>query len=171
MKELSVPRVGTVGYFCSASLEFLENGLLIRGGIAYNKHFESTHITYSHALTDAYNLESSKSIFPRILIHKSVIAKLKNESQGEAKSQELKNLIDQKLILKCGENYQLHTLDGNNWGKTYAAAKRIYLENMDAINEDPKLIEYHTWLQNYLFHFQSKRSRQVKYIHNFELLE
>lgn len=35
-------------------LSFLENGLFVRGGIAYNKHFETNHITYSLALTDAY---------------------------------------------------------------------------------------------------------------------
>lgn len=152
-------------------LGFLDNGLLIRGGIAYNKHFENVHITYSHALTDAYNLESTKSIFPRILIHKSVIEKLKNESAGESQSQELQTLIDKKLIIRCGENYQLNILDKTNWTKTYAAAKRIYLENEIAINEDPKLIEYHIWLQNYLFHFQPTKSRQHRYIQPFELLQ
>jgi len=151
-------------------LRFLQNGLLIRGGIAYNKHFENPHITYSHALTDAYELESSKSIFPRILIHKSVIEKLKNESQGEAQSQELTELIRQRLIIRCGEHYQLHVLDSSNWHRTHTAVKKIYLENQSDISEDPKLIEYYTWLQNYIFHFKPTSSKQTKYIDSFQLL-
>lgn len=151
-------------------LRFLENGLLIRGGIAYNKHFQNQHITYSHALTDAYNLESSKSIFPRILIHKSVIEKLKNESQGEAQSQELSQLIQDNLIIRCGEHYQLHIVDNQNWSTVYDHAKLVYKSNESAINEDPKLFEYHTWLQNYIFHFKPKRSKKQKYIEHFEFL-
>jgi hypothetical protein len=151
-------------------LRFLENGLLIRGGIAYNKHFQNQHITYSHALTDAYNLESSKSLFPRILIHKSVLEKLKNESQGEAQSQELSQLIQQNLIIKCGEHYQLHIIDKQNWPTVYEHAKSVYKSNEKAINEDPKLFEYHTWLHNYIFHFKPTRSKKQKYIEHFEFL-
>ncbi|MGY2330596.1 hypothetical protein ACW9I4_24570 [Pseudomonas sp. SDT2931_S440] len=151
-------------------LRFLENGLLIRGGIAYNKHFENQHITYSHALTDAYNLESSKSLFPRILIHKSVLEKLKNESQGEAQSQELSQLIQDNLIIRCGEHYQLHIVDDRNWPEVYENAKSVYKANEITINEDPKLFEYHMWLHNYIFHFKPKRSKKLKYIEHFEFL-
>ncbi|MCP1477475.1 hypothetical protein [Pseudomonas koreensis] len=151
-------------------LRFLENGLLIRGGIAYNKHFENQHITYSHALTDAYNLESSKSLFPRILIHKSVIEKLKNESQGQAQSQELDQLIAQNLILRCGEHYQLHVVDTANWKDVYENARSVYLENEIDIKKDPKIFEYHTWLQNYIFHFKPSRSKKQKYIDSFQFL-
>jgi len=152
-------------------LRFLENGLLIRGGIAYNKHYETQHITYSHALSDAYNLESSKAIFPRILIHKAVIEKLANESQGEAQSRDLQLLIEQNLIIKCGAHYQLNIIDNENWIAIYDNARSIYLENESWINEDPKLFEYHNWLQNYLFSFPPKGNRKQKYIKNFELLE
>ncbi|WP_223630884.1 hypothetical protein [Pseudomonas atacamensis] len=151
-------------------LRFLQNGLLIRGGIAYNKHYETSHITYSLALTEAYNLESSKSIFPRILIHKSVIQKLINESERPAESAELSQLIQGKLIIRCGEHYQLHVLDSKNWTRVYDNAKAIYIENEAHILDDPKLLEYHNWLQNYLFHFQPKKSKKTRYISNFELL-
>lgn len=151
-------------------LKFLENGLLIRGGVAYNKHYETQHITYSHALSDAYNMESTKAIFPRILIHKAVIEKLVNESQGEAQSIELNQVIDQKLIIKCGNHYQLHIIDNENWTIIYESAKSIYIDNEIHINEDPKLFEYHNWLQNYLFTFPPKGNRKPKYIKNFQLL-
>lgn len=152
-------------------LRFLENGLLIRGGIAYNKHYETQHITYSHALSDAYNLESSKAISPRILIHKAVVEKLVNESEGEAQSRELQLLLNEKLIIKCGNHFQLHVIDNDNWITIYENAKSIYLENETWINEDPKLFEYHNWLQNYLFNFPPKGNRKQKYIINFEILE
>lgn len=151
-------------------LSFLENGLLIRGGIAYNKHFETQHITYSHALTDAYNIESTKSIFPRIIIDKSVIEKLKNESEPPLNSQQLKTIIDNRLILKCGNHYQLNILDEDNWESVYLNARKIYEETRDDILEDPKLLEYHLWLQSYIFNFKPPKNRKPKYIESFEFL-
>lgn len=35
-------------------ISFVENKTLIRGGVAYNKHFENPNITYSLALSEAY---------------------------------------------------------------------------------------------------------------------
>lgn len=151
-------------------ISFLENGLLIRGGIAYNKHFQSDHITYSHALTDAYQLESTKSIFPRILIHSSVIGKLENESTGEYKTQDLKALKERNLILHCGEHYQLNILDNDNWRKVFNASKAIFMENRSHIEKDPKLLEYHIWLHNYIMHFKPRGQRTQGYIEAFQPL-
>lgn len=151
-------------------ISFLENGLLIRGGIAYNKHFQTDHITYSHALTDAYHMESSKSIFPRILIHNSVIAKLENESTGEYRTQDLNNLKNRNLILRCGSHYQLNILDEANWRTVFTSAKSIFMENQAHIENDPKLLEYHIWLHNYIMHFKPKGQRAQSYIDIFQLL-
>lgn len=151
-------------------LRFLENGLLIRGGIAYNKHFENGHITYSLALTEAYNMESSQALYPRILIHKSVVEKIANESQGPNPSDDLNQLIQGKLLIRCGEHFQLHVLDNKNWAKVYENAKKTYQQNENHIRNDPKLLAYHTWLHEYLFHFKPLRSKKTTYISAFEIM-
>lgn len=145
-------------------ISFLENGLFVRGGIAYNKHFETTHITYSLALTDAYNIESEQSIFPRILIDKAVIQKLRNESEPPLNNDTLQRIIDSKLLIDCGNHYQLHILDGDNWNNIFEKAKEIYIAHQEDIDESPKLIAYHTWFQEYLFNFKPSRNRKSRYI-------
>lgn len=151
-------------------LSFLDNGLFVRGGIAYNKHFETNHITYSHALTDAYAIESTQAIFPRILIHKSVIEKLKNESLPPINSASYNSIITNELLLECGSHYQLHIIDSENWINTYNRANEIFESSQQDINESPKLISYHYWFQEYLFSFKPSNNRKKRYISQFQKL-
>lgn len=151
-------------------LSFLENGLFVRGGVAYNKHFENQHITYSHALTDAYHIESSRAIFPRILLDKSVIEKLRNEQSPPTNNPALQQLIDNELILHCGNHYQLHIIDETNWERIYEYASSIFASAKDDIIDNPKLTAYHVWFQEYLFNFKPRRNRRKRYIAQFELV-
>lgn len=52
----------------------LDNNILIRGGISLGGHFENRNMIFSDALVKAYQLESQKAIFPRILLDKSIIS-------------------------------------------------------------------------------------------------
>ena len=149
-------------------ISFLENGLLIRGGIAYNQHFETAHITYSHALSDAYIIESQKSLFPRVIIDQSVIQKLANEAENN-NSTELADIKSESLILECGNHYQLHIIDQGNWTNLYEQAKKIYTDSEQEIKNNPKLYEYYLWLQNYIFHFSPPRNRRQKFMESFNL--
>lgn len=149
-------------------LSFLDNGLFVRGGIAYNKHFETNHITYSLALTDAYNIESEQSIFPRVLIDKSVIQKLQNEAEPPTNNQTLHRIIESKLLIDCGNHYQLHVLDDTNWDNTFNKAEEIYKTYRADIDESPKLTAYHSWFQEYLFNFRPPKNRKKRYIEQFK---
>lgn len=48
--------------------KLLANGIPIRGGITYGKHFYENDFLFSSALIDAYNIESKLARFPRIIL-------------------------------------------------------------------------------------------------------
>lgn len=143
-------------------VSFIDNGILIRGGVSYNRHFESGNITYSLALTEAYKLESSAAIFPRILIHNSIVDKLRNDHQNGG--QFLSSIVDEKLLLKDGGITQLHVLDEENWNCVYDGSKKIYQESSALIDAESNLRLKHMWLQNYIFSFKPKGCRKDRYI-------
>lgn len=143
-------------------VSFAHKGILIRGGVSYNRHFENQNITYSLALTEAYNLESSEAIFPRILIHQSIIDKLRNDHVNG--SNILPNIVAENLLLKDGGVTQLHVVDEDNWGDLYSACKKIYEESSVLVDARSDLRLKHVWLQNYLFNFKPKGSRKNRYI-------
>ena len=47
---------------------FVSGGALVRGGVAFGKHFADDTLVYSEALIRAYALERDKARFPRILV-------------------------------------------------------------------------------------------------------
>ena len=57
-----------LGLLKGVFVSFLKEGLLLRGGVAYSQHFKSSHVTYSHAIALAYELESRQAVYPRIVI-------------------------------------------------------------------------------------------------------
>lgn len=143
-------------------VSFAHKGILIRGGVSYNRHFENQNITYSLALTEAYNLESSMAIFPRILIHQSIIEKLKNDhSKG---GMILPNIARDNLLLTDGGLTQLHIVDNKNWDDLYHSCRKIYEESSTLIDGRSDLRLKHVWLQNYLFNFRPKGNRKIRYI-------
>jgi hypothetical protein len=52
---------------------FLKRNILVRGGIAFGKHFSNERVTFSQALINAYHLESKVAKFPRIVISDDVL--------------------------------------------------------------------------------------------------
>lgn len=51
----------------------LIDGLLCRGGIAFGRHFLKDKFMFSKAMIDAYEIESTKAKFPRIIISGDLI--------------------------------------------------------------------------------------------------
>lgn len=47
---------------------FLKRQILLRGGIAFGKHFMNDYVTFSQALVAAYGIESRISRFPRVVV-------------------------------------------------------------------------------------------------------
>ena len=47
---------------------FLERRILIRGGIAFGKHYSDEHVLFSEALVAAYRVESELAKVPRVVV-------------------------------------------------------------------------------------------------------
>ncbi len=52
---------------------FTSSGVLVRGGIAFGKHFADSTLIYSEAMIRAYLLERDKARFPRVLISNDLL--------------------------------------------------------------------------------------------------
>ena len=143
-------------------IAFLKNGLLVRGGISFNEHFENGNVTYSPALIDAYRLESSGAFFPRVVIHDSVIEKLKNEN-------ELQKIIEAGLLVRHSKTFQTHIINSENWRDIYSYVKKISIDDKDVISMDPRVYAKHWYLETYLQAFRPKGERFFGYLDSWDI--
>ncbi|MBK5066410.1 hypothetical protein [Paraburkholderia domus] len=65
--------IGVIEVASALQRLFLKRHVLLRGGIAFGKHFSSANVTFSQALVNAYLIESKVARFPRIVIDESVL--------------------------------------------------------------------------------------------------
>lgn len=144
---------------------FLQSGLLIRGGIAFEQHFKSGSLTYSHALAVAYELEQKQAIYPRVVIDKSVIEMLRTGSRFSA--EDIRCVQDDALI--CFQNgvHFVHFVR-NHVPQCYELAKAIFVaESVDLDGREAELAK-HRWLQDYIVAFSNEDP--VRYMGDIELL-
>ncbi len=137
--------LGLLRVLKSVQLSFLREGLLIRGGVAYERHFKSSNITYSHALALAYQIESSLAIYPRVVIDHNVID-MKRGNAGE-----WSQLTESNLVCVCNGVYFLNILDEDNWGGVYKWARNVYEADRESLVRREKEFMKHAWVEDYLF--------------------
>lgn len=126
---------------------FLRNGLLIRGGLAFEQHFKSGNLTYSHALAVAYELEQKQAIYPRVVVDKSVIEMLRTGSKFTP--EDAARIQDQNLL--CVQN-GIHFVNFlvNEIDNCYELAKNIFdTEQLELHGREAELAK-HRWLQDYI---------------------
>ncbi len=136
-------------------VSFLEHNLLVRGGVAYSQHFKSSHVTYSHALALAYELESSKAVFPRIVIDKNIIEML---DQLELDADYRTMIAEQNGI------HFINVADDSNWERLYQSAMQIYKRDALALREAEGPFQKHVWLQNFLLQHPSRADGAGPYV-------
>lgn len=126
-------------------LAFLTENLFIRGGVAYSQHFKSGHITYSHAIAKAHEIESKIAQYPRIVIDHNIIEMFK-DSEG------ISNLINSKLVCILNGAYFINILDEDNWVEVYSCARRLYEHDKNFLLDEHEVeFSKHVWFENYLF--------------------
>jgi hypothetical protein len=64
-------------YVRGLQLALMEKGFFTRGGISTGSYYSDNNIIFSKGLVNAYFLESKKAIYPRVIIDKLIIEKLK----------------------------------------------------------------------------------------------
>ena len=136
---------------------FIDRGLLLRGGISFNLHFENGKVTYSPALVDAHEMESKHAFFPRVVIHSAVIEKLQNEGG-------LDQIVGDGLIVQHAEKYHIHFIDDGNWETLRSGIAKIADSSRSAIDADPRIYAKHWYLQEYLAAFRPPKTRFTRYL-------
>lgn len=145
---------------------FLQSGLLIRGGIAFEQHFKSGSLTYSHALAVAYELEQKQAIYPRVVIDRSVIEMLRTGSRFAPK--DIHRVQDESLICVQNGVHFVHFVRGHV-PQCYELAKKVFVaESADLDGREAELAK-HRWLQDYIVAFSDEE--KIQYMGGIELLE
>lgn len=125
--------------------EFLAHNYLVRGGISVGDFFSDDVMTWGNALLDSYKLESNVAIYPRIVIHPTVIEKA-NVTNKKIKRTKLD--FDGMLFVDYLQGSDFKTNDG------FVDLISCFLKNcneqleLNAINEKVKQKLY--WHQRYL---------------------
>jgi len=122
---------------------FLSEGLFIRGGVTYEKHFKSSHVTYSHAVAKAYQLESRVAIYPRIVIDSNIIEMWRDLQEGA-------DLEVSKLICEQNGVFFLNVIDQRNWASIYDAAKSIYESSIQLLRTREAEFAKLVWFERFL---------------------
>lgn len=127
---------------------FLEKGLLVRGGVAMGDFFADEVMIWGTALVSSYKIENSISIYPRIVIHPSIINaiedKIVNNFELVSKDDDAHYYVnylveelyyDYDSIIKKAKSMCESELENAHYGKD---------------NENKRVVEKIIWQKNYI---------------------
>lgn len=116
-----------------AQAALIEEGVLIRGGVAYGDVYIKDHVIFGPAFVQAYDLESKFANSPRIAISPDLIKELKSNHHLKAKHHDLTEEIGYiNSLLKRG--------DDGIWFIDYCGAIK---SELDTPEEYPLFLEKH----------------------------
>jgi len=141
---------------------FMRKGLLIRGGVAYSKHFQSGRLTYSHAVARAYELESKVAIYPRIVIDDNII-------QMYSSGTGLPALFNKGWLMVHNGITFLDVIEQTEWNEYHNLAAQIYERDKYKLQMDENAFSKHQWFENYLFDHPSANMTEKRYIEKMSL--
>ena len=132
--------------------EFLAHNYLVRGGISVGDFFSDDVMVWGNALLDAYKIENSVAIYPRIVIHPAVIEKA---TVG-------KNII-KRIQRDCDGMFFVDYLQGSDFKTTDGFVDLItcFLKNCNEqlelqstkVNIKQKLLWHQRYLSEKLFYY------------------
>ena len=119
----------------------ISRGILTRGGIAFGKHYQDEKTLYSEALIKAYNLETKRAKFPRIVIDSNLLDWVLNDSDTTA--EQIQEIHEISLSDKDGEIF----LD-------YLSTDLLecslgILNNANGTIKSANILEKYHWLDSY----------------------
>lgn len=130
---------------------FLEKHILLRGGVAFGKHFMNEYVTFSQALISAYRLENRIARFPRVVISNDLLNYTWHHADTTATLQDW--LREQLLVDRDKATFINYLSCG--WLQT----RRSHVEH--CIHAEPHshetVLEKMRWLLDY-YNFQAKHT-------------
>jgi hypothetical protein len=119
----------------------LRNGVLVRGGLAFGKHFADADSMYSEALVKAYKLERDQARFPRVLVSQDLLGWFEHEA---CPTDEMKQEAHDLLLRDRDDGVFLHYLNADLL-EIHAAVVRSYNVN----GTTASLLDKIQWLAAY----------------------
>lgn len=127
----------------SLQAKFLENSILLRGGLAFGRHYQDQRVLFSEALINAYIVEKTLSRFPRVLIEHNLWDWFINHDQVEA---EIKKYVE-KLTIIDSDGYRFLNYIDHNKLEEQRALILTSIEN--APKDSPSVLDKYQWLVRY----------------------
>lgn len=119
-------------------LKLLKNGIAIRGGITYGKHYYKNDFLFSSALIDAYILESKVARFPRIIVSDDLMDLLSNDDK-----------VNLEYIISDNNYKIIDFLYKSELSEEDLRAIEVYIKKLE-INMIDTVSEKGLWLKEYL---------------------
>lgn len=134
-------------------LEMMGLGILMRGGVTAGKLYHNDHIVYGPAMIDAYELESKRAIYPRVLVNPIIIEEgMKNALHDP--EDELEQLLS---LLEKDEDHQLFIDYMFQWQEideesayfdALDTTKSLIKDQLQSL-QDPGVLLKYNWLKRY----------------------
>lgn len=142
---------------------YLFHGFLVRGGIAFGGMYHDGSVAAGPALTDAYNLESTCALYPRVVLQPSWLAY--EDPWGpllEAKSGAMNEWADLRLIRSAPDGYvfvdylqplrgpmRSDTPDWDGPDMFLGPARQVIVQGLNKTRGLPAVFEKYRWMAEY----------------------
>ncbi len=134
-------------------LEMMGLGILMRGGVTSGELYHNDNIVYGPAMIEAYELESRRAIYPRIVVNPKVIEEgIKNalhDPQDEL--EHLSGLLekDEDHQLFIDYMYQWQEIDNEyHYFEALDMTRTLILDQLK-LQQDPGVLLKYNWLKRY----------------------
>jgi hypothetical protein len=140
-----------VAIVCDLQRLLVERGIAIRGGIAFGRHYAQDGRLFSQALVTAYELESRRARFPRVLVDPNLLDWLLNHP--DARKTDTDSVRANLMKDRDGELFLHYLDDGLISSHTSLIRSALRLgEDGDAgvLSKAHWLVDYHEYMANEL---------------------
>lgn len=137
-------------------LDLLQQGILVRGGIAKGKVRHVQEMVFGPAMVAAYDLESKYAVYPRIIVEKEVVDWEKDNYRKQlyGSNSDINDLED---LLKRDEYNDVYYIDilrqrqeVDYFDDFIAMLHKVHSTIMDGLNNNSKtVVMKYIWLKNY----------------------
>lgn len=153
-KPLVAKNFGVLLYDCAVLQKmFLAEGILVRGGISFGKHYSNEKVIYSEALVNSYHLESKKAKYPRVLIDKNILDIFLNHPDATA---EMRSGIRASLVRDRDGMSFVDYIGSDNLIVAKDVVSSLFVKQDLS---DESIIEKVRWLYDYYCYSVSRHGR------------
>ena len=137
-------------------LDLLQQGILVRGGIAKGKVRHVQEMVFGPAMVAAYDLESKYAVYPRIIVEKEVVDWEKDNYRKQLYGSN-SDINDLEELLKRDEYNDVYYIDilrqrqeVDYFDDFIAMLHKVHSTIIDGLNNNSKtVVMKYIWLKNY----------------------